>query len=334
MLRSPAFADTLVIVNEFGEVGLDHLLVEAVEDGMVLLSAGCLCCTVRGDLVRTLEDLLRRRDNGRISPFRRVVVETTGLADPIPVLAAVLHHPYLRLRYAVDGVTTTVDALLGAATLERQPEACRQVAVADRIVVTKTDLADGVSDPELVRRLRELNPSAPKLDAADPALDMSSGGLFRPDGKIADVGDWLAAERLSHSQDHHGPDPNRHSPTISSFVLTSDRPVGQGAFDMFIDLIGSTFGGRVLRLKGLVEFADTPGRPVLVQGAGHVLHVPAVLPGWPDDDRRTRLVFIVDDVPRQAVERIWNAFSGRPAIDEPDGAALGDNPLAPSTLVR
>jgi G3E family GTPase len=334
MLRSPAFADTLVIVNEFGEVGLDHLLVEAVEDGMVLLSAGCLCCTVRGDLVRTLEDLLRRRDNARISPFRRVVVETTGLADPIPVLAAVLHHPYLRLRYAVDGVITTIDAVLGLPTLDRQAEARRQIAVADRIVVTKTDLAGGTSGPDLLQRLRELNPSAPMLDAADPALDLSTGGLFRPDGKIADVADWLAAERLSHSHHHHGHDPNRHSPTISSFVLTSDRPIGQGAFDMFIDLVGSTFGGRVLRLKGLVEFADMPGQPVLIQGAGHVLHVPAVLPAWPDEDHRTRLVFIVDEVPREAVERIWNAFTGQAGIDEADGTALLDNPLAPSTLAR
>src|SRR5262245_50201637 len=141
LLKDPALADTVVIVNEFGEIGLDHLLVETVEEGMILLAAGCLCCTVRGDLIATLEDLLRRRDNGRISPFRRVVIETTGLADPAPILHAILYHPYLSQRYALAGVITLVDAVNGAATLDAHEEALKQVAMADRLVLTKTDLA-------------------------------------------------------------------------------------------------------------------------------------------------------------------------------------------------
>src|SRR5918997_5289225 len=140
LLQDPALADTVVIINEFGEIGLDHLLVETVDEGLVLLAAGCLCCTVRGDLIATLEDLLRRRDNGRIAPFRRVVIETTGLADPAPILGAVLYHRYLSIRYALEGVVTAVDAVNGAATLEAHEEAVKQAAVADRIVITKSDL--------------------------------------------------------------------------------------------------------------------------------------------------------------------------------------------------
>src|SRR6476661_3090455 len=146
LLRDPALADTVVIVNEFGEIGLDHLLVETASDGMILLAAGCLCCTVRGDLIATLEDLLRKRDNGRIAPFKRVVIETTGLADPAPILHAILYHPYLSLRYALAGVVTLVDAVNGAATLDGHEEAVKQVAMADRLVLTKTDLAgDGAA---------------------------------------------------------------------------------------------------------------------------------------------------------------------------------------------
>src|SRR4051794_26414723 len=193
LLRDPALADTVVIVNEFGEIGLDHLLVEAVEDGMILLAAGCLCCTVRGDLVQTLEDLLRRRDNGRIAPFRRVIVETTGLADPAPILHAVLYHPYLSLRYAVSAVVTVVDAVNGAATLDAHIEAVKQAAVADRLVVTKGDLAEPSAVAGLEQRLRALTPGAMISEAvkgAAPAAVLAGEGLFDPEGKIADVRAW------------------------------------------------------------------------------------------------------------------------------------------------
>src|SRR5829696_2652041 len=170
LLRDPVLADTVVIVNEFGEIGLDHLLVETVEDGMILLAAGCLCCTVRGDLVQTLEDLLRRRDNGRIAPFRRVVIETTGLADPAPILHAVLYHPYLSMRYAVEGVVTVVDAVNGTATLDAHREAVKQAAVAERIVLSKADLVTDESKlSELRERLHQLNPGASLLSADAPA---------------------------------------------------------------------------------------------------------------------------------------------------------------------
>ncbi|HEX8663818.1 MAG TPA: GTP-binding protein [Beijerinckiaceae bacterium] len=356
LLRDPGLSDTVVIVNEFGEIGLDHLLVEAVEDGMILLSAGCLCCTVRGDLVQTLEDLLRRRDNGRIAPFRRVIIETTGLADPAPILHAVLYHPYLSLRYALEGVVTVVDAVNGPATLDGHEEAVRQAAVAEKIVVTKADLlADRAAAlSALEARLHTLNPGAEILVAehgAVPAERLVGTGLFDPAGKIADVRAWLsaeaveAAERRSHAavhghddehhrhDDHHHHDPrrhdvNRHDARIRAFALASDTPISRGAFDLFLDLLRSAHGPKLLRVKGLVALADDPERPVVIHGVQHVFHVPAVLPAWPDSDRRSRLVFIVKDLDKSFVERLWDAFLGKPAVDTPDAAALTDNPLA------
>jgi G3E family GTPase len=345
LLADPALADTVVIVNEFGEIGLDHLLVETVDEGMILLSAGCLCCTVRGDLIATLEDLLRRRDNGRITSFKRVVIETTGLADPTPILHALLYHPYLSVRYAVDGVVTVVDAVNGRATLDAHEEAVKQAAVADRLVITKIDLV-GDNRPDVLRelqgRLRTLNPGATVIEAIAgevPASDIIAAGPFDLDGKIADVKEWLRADAVERSERHaHGPghhaghahhhDVNRHDERIRTFCVTSDAPVRQSAFDMFLDLLRSTHGPRLLRVKGLVAFLEDPEHPVVIHGVQHVFHVPAVLPGWPDADRRTRLVFIVQDLDKALVERLWDAFFGSPRVDQPDAAALADNPLA------
>ncbi len=343
LLRDPALADTVVIINEYGEIGLDHLLVETVDEGLVLLSAGCLCCTVRGDLVATLEDLLRKRDNGRIAPFKRVIIETTGLADPAPILHAVLYHPYLSMRYALEGVVTLVDAVNGSATLDAHREAVRQAAVADRIVLTKTDLTGDAG--VLVERLRRLNPGAAIVTAvqgAAPAHEVIAGGLFALDGKLADVGEWLKAEAVEraeheshghqhhdhHGHGHHHHDVNRHDAHIKAFCLTSDAPIRQASLDMFLDLLRSQAGAKILRVKGLVGLAEDPEHPVVIHGVQHVVHVPAILPAWPSDDRRSRLVFIVNDLDRTYVEKLWDAFLGKPAIDSPDAAALADNPLS------
>jgi G3E family GTPase len=347
LVQDPALSDTVVIINEFGEIGLDHLLVETVDEGLVLLSAGCLCCTVRGDLVATLEDLLRKRDNGRITPFKRVVIETTGLADPAPILHAVLYHPYLSMRYAVEGVVTVVDAVNGAATLDAHPEALRQAAVADRIILTKTDLA-GDADA-LTERLRRLNSGATIIKAvngAAPARDVIADGLFTTDGKLADVSDWLKAEAVEraereshahqHAHDHHGHhhhghhhhDVNRHDEKIRAFCLASDAAIRQATLDMFLDLLRSQAGAKLLRVKGLVGLAEDPDHPVVIHGVQHVIYVPAILPAWPSEDRRSRLVFIVNDLDRSYVEGLWNAFLGKPQIDRPDAAALADNPLS------
>src|SRR5215475_11745986 len=338
LLQDEALAGTVVIINEFGEIGLDHLLVRTIDDNMVLLQSGCLCCTLRGDLVSALEGLLRDLDNGRIA-FRRVILETTGLADPAPVLQTAMAHPYLVMRFRIDGVITVVDAINGAATLDDNIESLKQVAVADRIVLTKNDLAD---TPErrrtrdaLLARLAALNPAAPILDAAlgeATAARLLECGLYNPDQKIPDVKRWLAEEAYAAAAAHHhdhANDPNRHDERIRAFTLATDTPIPGATFEMFIDLVRSLHGPKLLRLKGIVKIAENPARPLVIHGVQHVMHPPAWLEQWPDADERTRIVLITRDLPPQAVTQLFDAFLNRSATDTPDRAALLDNPLVP-----
>lgn len=331
LLKDPALADTAVIINEFGEVSLDHLLVEYVGDNMVLLQSGCLCCTMRGDLVDALETLLRDLDNRRCK-FRRVLLETTGLADPAPVLHTAMSHPYLLLRYRLDGVVTAVDAINGEPTLDAHAEAVKQAAVADRIVLTKTDLADVSQRNRIVQRLRALNPAAPILDAAkDEATPdrLLGSGLYDPDRKIPDVKKWLAAEAYAGDHHDHHHDVNRHDDHIRSFVLTADEPMPAGTLEMFLELLRATHGGNLLRIKGIVKLAEMPETPVVVHGVQHVFHPTARLDRWPDDDHRTRIVFITRDLPERTVRNLFDAFLGVAAPDRPDRTALTENPLVP-----
>jgi len=337
LLKDPALAGTAVLINEFGEIGIDHLLVERVDGNVVQLSTGCLCCTVRGDLVDSLEKLLRDRDNGRVA-FDRVVIETTGLADPAPVLHTIMLHPYLVLRFRLDGIITVVDTINGLATLDAQPEAVKQIAVADRIVLAKSDLVDTPAQraaaDELLMRVRGLNPAARLLDGAageaTPARLLGCG-LFDPARKIPDVGRWLAAEALAEADDAHahGHDPNRHDDRIRAFTLASDTAIPLAAFDLFLELLRSTHGPNLLRVKGIVKIAETPERPVVIHGVQHVFHPPAQLDGWPDEDRRTRMVFIVRDIAPKTIRGLFDAFLGAAQVDRPDRAALVDNPLMP-----
>ena len=335
LLKDPALADTAVIINEFGEVSLDHLLVDYVGDNMVVLQSGCLCCTLRGDLVDGLEKLLRDLDNGRVK-FSRVLLETTGLADPAPVLHTAMAHPYLVKRFRLDGVVTVVDAIHGEGALDAHPEAVKQVAVADRIVLSKTDLADADQITRLLDRLRALNPAANVLDAAKGEATperLINCGLYDPARKIPDVKKWLAAEAYadahSHGHHHHHHDLNRHDDHIVSFVLTTDKPIPAGTLDMFLELLRATYGANLLRMKGIVDVAEMPGTPVVVHGVQHVFHPTAQLERWPDADHRTKLVFITKDLPERTVRELFEAFLGAAAPDRPDRAALTDNPLIP-----
>ncbi|SCM78121.1 Cobw protein [uncultured Pleomorphomonas sp.] len=357
LVRDPALAGTGFIINEFGEIGIDHLLVEAADDGIVELSSGCLCCTVRGELVTTLENFLRGLDNGRIDTLSRIVIETTGLADPVPVLATLTNHPYLSLRYAIDGVITVVDAVNGGRTLDEHEEAVKQVAVADRLVIAKADLAEGAARlPALRRRLAALNPGAPLVDAATalPA-DLLGCGLFDPATKTADVRRWLNAEAFAgagehhHDHDHdctggncdhpghhhhhdghhhHHEDAESRHDGVSAFSLVSDGALPAGALEMFLELLRAAHGPKLLRLKGVVRLAEDPERPLVVHAVQELFHPPVRLAGWPDADRRTRLVFITRDLAEDEVKRLFDAFAGVLAPDTPDRRAMTDNPLA------
>jgi G3E family GTPase len=341
LLKAPAgethdLADTAVIINEFGEIGLDHLLVEQVDDGIVLLSTGCLCCTLRGDLIDALERLLRSLDNGR-ARFSRVIIETTGLADPAPLLHTLMMHPYLVMRYRLDGIVAVVDAVNGWGTLDAHAEAVKQVAVADRIVLTKTDLlaspAGQASLGELRSRLRALNPAARLLDAAAGEADarrLLNCGLYDPGSKIPDVRRWLAAEAYAEDHHHgHRHDPNRHDAHIRAFSLTTPQAIPAGAFEMFMELVRSLHGPNLLRVKGVVKLAEHPDTPVVVHAVQHLMHPIARLERWPDDDRSTRMVFIVRDIEPRVITELFNAFLGAAAPDRPDRAAIADNPLVP-----
>ena len=341
LLQHPGMDRTAVLINEFGEVGLDHLFVRPVEEGIVMLSSGCLCCTVRGDLVAALEDLLRGRDNDRLPPFSRVVIETTGLADPAPVIHTLMTHPYLGLRYRLDGIVCVVDAVNGMATLDAHAEAVKQAAVADRIVLTKSDL---VTDTEalhaLKTRLHRLAPAAKIVDAAagEATADALLGaGLFDAKTRIPDVARWLAAEDVAAAQaevDPAGLDPNRHDSRIRAFTLATDAAIPAATLDLFLELLRGTHGAKLLRMKGIVKLAEEPEMPVVLHAVQHVMHPPARLPGWPDDDHRSRLVMIVRDLDPKVIARLFNAFLGIPQVDMPDRAALTDNPLAPPGMAR
>lgn len=343
LLKDPALVDTAVIINEFGEVAIDHLLVEQASDGIIQLSDGCLCCTVRGELVDTLADLVDRLQTGRIARLGRVVVETTGLADPAPVLQSIMAHPALVQAFRLDGVITLVDAVNGNATLDGHVEAVKQVAVADRIVLTKVDLAGDTGDLEALRaRLRQVNPGAKVLEAGDSQTGVAAlfdCGLYNPATKSADVQRWLGEQAAyEHHHDHgghhhhghgdHDHAEHRHDSRVRSYSLVHDGPVPFSAIEMFLDLLRSTHGDKLLRMKGVIELAEDPSRPLVVHGVQKILHPPARLPSWPDGQRGTRLVLITLDMPEDYVRRLFAAFTNRPSIDTPDRAALESNPLA------
>lgn len=347
LLRDPALADTLVLINEFGEIGLDHLLVERAEGDMILMSSGCLCCTIRGDLVSTLEDLLKRRDNNRITPFQRVLIETTGLADPAPVLHTIMFHPYLMLRYRLEGVITLVDAVNGASTLDAHEESVKQAAVADRLLLSKTDLVKDVAALEaLKKRLHVLNPAAQmmRVDQATPA-NLFNTGLFDAASKTADVTRWLNAKSVEkaehdhHDHDHHGHDHhhhdhshdvNRHDARIRAHCLRSDKPLDPRGFDLFLNMLREFHGPSLLRVKGIVALSDDLARPLVIHGVQHVFHPPVRLDAWPDADHSTRIVFILKDLGVDFVEKLWAAFANITQTDTPDRAAMEDNPLTTS----
>ena len=277
LLKAPSLADTVVIVNEFGAVGLDHLLIEQAIEDAVLLKNGCICCTVSGDIADTLETLWRRRAEGVLPPFRRIAIETTGLADPAPVAHALLAGPETHYACRLDGIVTTVDAFHGAGQLDRQEEARRQVAMADRILLTKTDLANPAAIAAVTERIVGLNATAPLRQIIAGAIDPSEVFDLGPETAATDarMAQWLGAldRNPHHGHRHH---PFRHGDDIASVVLRHDRPVEWPALEAWLDSILSLRGDRVLRLKGLVRVAGYD-RPIVLQGVHHVLHPPVLL---------------------------------------------------------
>ena len=309
LLRDPALADAAVVVNEAGEIGIDHLLVEHVADGIVALAGGCLCCSLRGDLIATLEDLLRARDNGRVPPFARLVIETSGIADPVPILQTLTLHPYLAMRYRLAGVVCVVDATDAPATVAAHPEAARQVAMADVIALSKTDVASEDARAKTLDLLARLAPLSRIEDARTAGADVLLADAAQPP---RDPPDALGG---------HG--------AIRAMSMASEAPLTRASYDLFVELLRSAHGPKLLRLKGLVAIVEEPGRPLVLQGVRHVFAEPRFLDAWPDGDRRTRLVAIGENLEPDLLARLYAAFAGRISTDRPDRAALMDSPLTP-----
>jgi G3E family GTPase len=303
LLRAPRLDDVVVLVNEFGEVGLDHQLLQAVAESTLLLENGCLCCAVRGDLQQALRDLLSRRMRGDIPYFRRVVIETSGLADPVPIAYTLLAEPVIRHHFRLSAILTTVDVVNATAQLDAHAEAVKQIAVADRIILTKTDLAEPAAVRALRARITGLNRSAPVLDAgkigADGAL-LLVDDIYDAAGKAREISRWLDAGAPAAAHEH--------TDDVQSFCLTFDRPLDWTAFGVWATLLLHRHGAEVLRLKGILN-VEGVATPVLINGVQHIVHPPSHLDAWPDADRRSRLIFIVRGLPRQRVERSLAAFN-------------------------
>lgn len=326
LLHDPALSGAAVLINEVGEVGLDHHMVQEVAEEIVLLESGCLCCTVRGDLSRSLRDLFMRRLRREIAALDRVIIETTGLADPAPVIHTLMNDFFLAPRFVLDGVVTTVDVGHVREQIERQPEALKQIAVADRIVLTKTDIADAATTQSAEAIVSALNPTARlvrAVDANDASL-VAGMGAYDADARPADVARWLnevaAAEQerlvaragVFGAFGYDAPEV-LHDRRIATYALRFDKPFAWGDFSSAVDLLQSTVGDQLLRIKGLVAIEGETA-PRLFHAVQHERYPTESLTAWPDDDRGTRLVFIVRDLPRAVIEHAFRALA---AADSP-----------------
>jgi G3E family GTPase len=308
LLRQPDFSRTAVVINEFGEIGLDHDLVEASDDSFIALTTGCLCCKVRDDLVATLDDMLRRREQGRVPAFTRVVIETSGLADPAPILQTLMTDATVAGRLALGGVVTTVDAVNGPGTLDREAISVKQVAVADRLVLTKSDLA-GTAQSALLRRLAELNAAAPVLSADHGRVDpqqLFDAGPNDPHSKSFDVRSWLGENGRRRS---HGP----HDADVQAYAILREAPIRAVALTLLLETLAEHCGADLLRLKGIVNILESPDRPAVIHGVQHVFHAPAWLARWPSEDRRSRIVVITRGIPRGWIEALLDALDAEVA---------------------
>ncbi len=325
LLHNPQLTDTAVIVNEFGEIGLDHLLVESAIDQMVLMDNGCLCCSVRGDLVDTLEDLLRRVAAGSVPSFRRVMIETTGLADPAPIVQTLISSDAMTDRFSFHSIVATIDAVNGAATLDEYDEARSQAAMADLIVMTKTDM-DRADLAAATAAVRDLNPRVEMVSsdhgAIDPALIIGRDGdaidawpKATHHNRDAGANDRPAAPHQADADRHHSGNGHGHSGEhehgrdgrIQSVSIVIDTPLPWAHLKGWLEWLTALRGPDVLRIKGLVRVEGFSG-PVLIHGVQHVFHAPRVLPDWPDADHRSRIIIIARDIPQAALRASLTAY--------------------------
>lgn len=313
LLKSPQLTDTAVLVNEFGEVGLDHHLLESSTTPTLLMENGCLCCAIRGDLSEALRDLFVRRERTEIPPFKRVIIETSGLADPAPIAYTVMAEPILQHHYRLGHVVTVVDAVNGLHQLDTHEESAKQVAAADRLVLTKTDLSGAATPSALRQRLAKLNLTASVIDAATREInpqDLLAEDVNTNSGKTREAHQWIAASkasstqlsRLSHKLEHG------HSEGVASFALLFDEPLDWTAFGVWLTMLLHRHGDKILRIKGLLNVRGL-NAPLLINGVQHIVHPPEHLDAWPDGDHQSRLVFIAQGIDKHRIEASLHAFN-------------------------
>jgi G3E family GTPase len=323
LLRHPGMGDSAVIINEFGEVALDHLLVESIEGEVAVLASGCVCCTLRSDLEQTLRDLLSRRDRGEIPAFSRILVETTGLADPAPIVQLMLNNPLVSHFVRLDTVVTTVDAVNGLRHLREHTEAVKQAALADRLLLTKTDLATPETIENLRRQLVVLNPGATHSVVTNGEITpetLFGAALFDPARKTVDARRWINEEAYESPRHHHGDHDHRdhhhhdHHHGIHAFCLTSEQPLAWEAFSAWLGRLRNGAGDDLLRVKGILNLIGESA-PVVVHGVHHIFHPPVVLDAWPDSDHRSKIVFIARGIERAELEASFlEHVAGRSAL--------------------
>lgn len=342
LVQQPELSDALVIINEFGEMALDHMLVaHSTENLMMEMSSGCLCCSIRGDLVKTLKDMTWRFSRDGQRWFRRILIETTGLADPAPIIHTLMTHPQIAPKYRLDGIVATIDLAAGSNTLDQHQEAIKQVAMADALLLTKSDLTTDEQRAQLLSRLEGINPAASRWEvhngiiAPEQILDL---GLFSASGKTPDVERWLKEEvytepdhaeaepPIHHDHSHHDHhdhghghthqhgdshhhhhDVNRHDDHIKAFCFVVEEPIATDLLSEWLDLLMEFVGTRILRVKAILNIVGSE-QPVVLHGVQHIFHSPVTLSAWPSEDRRSRLVFITQNVGRDVIEKTFRAF--------------------------
>jgi G3E family GTPase len=306
LLKQPEMNRVAVVVNEFGEISIDHDLVEVSSEQMMLLNNGCVCCVLRGDLEETLRELFVKRRKGEIIDFERIVIETTGLADPAPVMQTLMTDTMLQAQYRLDCVVTLVDAVNGLQQIETMSEPVKQAALADRLVITKSDLTEESALARLEDRLRALNPQAPMKRAVNGEVELAflvGVGLANTRSRLEDVERWMGAEAHGGDDTHA----HRHDTAVKSFSLRYERPFSWAAFSQCMEVLTTLRGPDLLRVKGLVNVAGHRG-PLVVQGVQHLFHPPVELTDWPSADRDTRLVFITRGIERSLVDNLFGAI--------------------------
>ena len=329
LLQDPAMAGAAVIINEFGEIGLDHLLIATPNENTVLLANGCICCTVQGDLVNTLRGLDKQRRQGDLPLFDRVLIETTGLADPVPIVQTVVTDEKLAPQYALDSVVTLVDAVNGSAQLDTQPESVKQAAIADRLLISKTDLAQADAVQALTARLAALNPGAEIIHAVQGAVAPAAlfGATIASAARAADIARWLRADEYVRSESrpplYRADRRSAHDAHIQSCSIMLDEPVTAAGLTAWLTAIASLHGAELLRVKGLL---NVDGQPVAVHAVQTLIHEPVTLDRWPDDERRSRLVFITRGMDRDAIAATldvlrWKSTLTTTGVPKPDPQA-------------